>query len=52
MLGYVQYDPDGLVDEVRAAAENALRQGRIQKREVQLLLTRYKRALADTTYLG
>jgi arginine decarboxylase len=52
VLGYVQYDPDGLVDEVRAAAENALRQGRIQKREVQLLLTRYKRALADTTYLG
>ncbi len=52
VLGYVQYEPDRLVDRMRRTAERALRAERISKVEVQALLDVYKSSLAATTYLG
>lgn len=51
VLTYVQYDPEQLIQSVRRAAEQALREDRIAKHDVQNLLGLYKDALARTTYL-
>ena len=52
VLGYVQYDRPDLMRRVRAAAESAMRSGKLRVEESALLLRRYEEGLASTTYLG
>ncbi len=52
VLGYVQYDRPDLMRRVRAAAETAMRTGKLRVEESALLLRRYEEGLAGTTYLG
>lgn len=52
VLQYVQYDPEQLINRVRATAERALRAGRISKLDVHNLLRTYKDTMARTTYLS
>ncbi|PIE21834.1 MAG: arginine decarboxylase [Planctomycetota bacterium] len=51
ILRYVQYDPELLVAGLRRSAEQALRQGKITRRDVQELLQVYKSSLQATSYL-
>jgi arginine decarboxylase len=52
VLRYVQYDPENLIAGIRRSAEQALRAGRIQRRDMQELLRVYKGSLQMTTYLN
>lgn len=52
VLGYVQYDPEDLVESIRKQTEQALQEGRISLKESQLLLQNYERSLSGYTYLS
>ena len=52
MLRYVQYDRGALIENVRRAAERALREGRMSVEDSTLLRRRFKQGLEDYTYLS
>ncbi len=52
VLRYVQYDRGALVENVRRAAERALREGRMSVEDSTLLRRRFKQGLEDYTYLA
>jgi arginine decarboxylase len=51
VLGYVQYDTDDLIEEIRKQSEVALYKEQITLPEAQLLLKNYERSLRSYTYL-
>ena len=51
VLGYVQYDRRDLIQRLRRASEEALRQKRITLQESALLIRRYEEGLSGYTYL-
>lgn len=52
VLGYVQYDPEDLVESIRKQTEQALQEKRISIEESQRLLQNYERCLSGYTYLS
>ncbi|NJO41342.1 MAG: biosynthetic arginine decarboxylase [Cyanobacteria bacterium CRU_2_1] len=52
VLGYVQYDSEDLIENIRRRAEQALQENRITLQESQLLLQNYERSLSRYTYLA
>jgi arginine decarboxylase len=52
VLGYVQYDTEDLIENIRRRAERALQENRITLQESQLLLQNYERSLSRYTYLS
>lgn len=52
VLGYVQYDVEDLVEQIRRRSEQALQEKRITIQESQLLLQNYERSLSRYTYLS
>lgn len=52
VLGYVQYNPDDLVESIRRQAEQALQEQQITIQESQRLLQNYERSLRSYTYLS
>lgn len=51
VLGYVQYDPEDMIESIRLQTELALADNRITLQESQLLLQNYERSLSGYTYL-
>ena len=51
VLGYVQYDSEDLIENLRRRTEQALQEKRITIQESQLLLQNYERSLNRYTYL-
>lgn len=51
VLGYVQYDAEDLLENIRNQAELALQEGHITLQESQLLLKNYEQSLSSYTYL-
>ncbi len=51
VLGYVQYDAEDLLENIRNQAELALQEGKITLQESQLLLKNYEQSLGSYTYL-
>lgn len=51
VLGYVEYDPDAMVERVRLQAERARKEGRITVENVRLLMRHYEDSLRGYTYL-
>lgn len=52
VLGYVQYDSEDLIENIRQRAEQALQENQITLPEAQLLLQNYERSLSRYTYLS
>jgi len=52
VLGYVQYDVEDLIEQMRRRSEQALQEKRITLQESQLLLQNYERSLSRYTYLA
>ncbi|MEM6436046.1 MAG: biosynthetic arginine decarboxylase [Cyanobacteria bacterium P01_D01_bin.115] len=52
VLGYVQYDSDDLIENIRRRSEHALQDGTITIEEAQLLLQHYEHSLNHYTYLS
>lgn len=52
VLGYVQYDSEDLLENIRKQAEAALQEKQITLQESQLLLQNYERSLRSYTYLS
>jgi len=52
VLGYVQYDAEDLVENIRRRTERALQENQITIEESQLLLQNYERSLSSYTYLA
>ncbi|NJR50982.1 MAG: biosynthetic arginine decarboxylase [Leptolyngbyaceae cyanobacterium CSU_1_3] len=52
VLGYVQYDPEDMIESIRRQTEQALEEHRITLEESQLLLQNYERSLSGYTYLS
>jgi arginine decarboxylase len=52
VLGYVQYDSEDLIENIRRRAEQALQEKQITLQESQLLLQNYERSLSRYTYLA
>ncbi|WP_242024672.1 MULTISPECIES: biosynthetic arginine decarboxylase [unclassified Trichocoleus] len=52
VLGYVQYDAEDLIENIRQQTEHALQEKRITLAESQLLLQNYERSLSGYTYLS
>jgi arginine decarboxylase len=52
VLGYVQYDSEDLIENIRQRSEQALQENRITLQEAQLLLQNYERSLSGYTYLS
>jgi arginine decarboxylase len=52
VLGYVQYDSEDLVENIRRRTEQALQENRITIQEAQLLLQNYEHSLSRYTYLA
>lgn len=52
VLGYVQYDAEDLVENIRRRCEQALLENQITIPESQLLLQNYERSLSRYTYLS
>ena len=52
VLGYVEYDPEVMVERVRLQAERARKQGLITIDQVRLLMRHYEEALRSYTYLA
>lgn len=52
VLGYVQYDAEDLIENIRRQAERALQEHQITLEESQLLLEKYERSLRSYTYLA
>lgn len=51
VLGYVQYDPEDMVENIRRRSEQALQENKITLQESQLLLQHYEQSLGQYTYL-
>ena len=51
VLGYVQYDPEDLLESIRRQTEQALQEKQITLQEAQLLMQNYERSLSSYTYL-
>lgn len=51
VLGYVQYNPEDLLEKMRRQTEVALQEKRITLEEAQRLLQNYERSLSSYTYL-
>ncbi|MBE9204068.1 biosynthetic arginine decarboxylase [Synechocystis salina LEGE 06099] len=51
VLGYVQYDPEDLLENMRRYCEQAMEDKRMSLEESQLLLENYERSLLQYTYL-
>ncbi|MGB3404145.1 MAG: biosynthetic arginine decarboxylase [Microcoleaceae cyanobacterium] len=52
VLGYVQYNPEDLVEHIRCQTELALQQRKMTIEESQLLLQNYEKSLNRYTYLS
>ncbi|MFM7425681.1 MAG: biosynthetic arginine decarboxylase [Elainella sp.] len=52
VLGYVQYDSEDLIENIRRRAEQALQENQITLQEAQLLLQNYEHSLSRYTYLS
>jgi arginine decarboxylase len=52
VLGYVQYDSEDLIENIRQQTEQALQDKRITIEESQLLLQNYEHSLSRYTYLS
>ncbi len=52
VLGYVQYNAEDLVEQIRRQSEQALQDKKITLKEFQRLLKNYERCLANYTYLS
>ncbi|WP_416665871.1 biosynthetic arginine decarboxylase [Egbenema bharatensis] len=52
VLGYVQYDSEDLIENIRRRSEQALQEKQITLQESQLLLQNYERSLSRYTYLS
>ncbi|MEO0827122.1 MAG: biosynthetic arginine decarboxylase [Cyanobacteria bacterium J06635_15] len=52
VLGYVQYDVEDLIENLRKRSEHALQEGKITLQEAQMLLQNYERSLTGYTYLA
>jgi arginine decarboxylase len=52
VLGYVQYDSEDLIENIRQQTEQALQEKQITIEESQLLLQNYERSLSRYTYLS
>lgn len=52
VLGYVQYNAEDLIENIRKQAEQALQENQITLQESQLLLENYERSLRSYTYLS
>ncbi|MDJ0706994.1 MAG: biosynthetic arginine decarboxylase [Leptolyngbyaceae cyanobacterium MO_188.B28] len=52
VLGYVQYDSEDLIENMRRRTEQALQEGQITLSESQLLLQNYEHSLSRYTYLA
>ncbi len=52
VLGYVQYDSEDLIENIRRRSEQALQENRITLQEAQILLQNYERSLSGYTYLS
>jgi arginine decarboxylase len=52
VLGYVQYDAEDLIENIRRQAEQALAENQITLAESQRLLENYERSLRSYTYLS
>ncbi|MBD3885105.1 biosynthetic arginine decarboxylase [Phormidium tenue FACHB-886] len=52
VLGYVQYDSEDLIENIRRRSEQALQENRITLQEAQRLLQNYERSLSGYTYLS
>jgi arginine decarboxylase len=51
VLRFVEWDPEAMVEKVRRQAETALQAGRIDVRQMKLLLDHYEESLRSYTYL-
>ncbi|MGF1567319.1 MAG: biosynthetic arginine decarboxylase [Nodosilinea sp.] len=51
VLGYVQYDAEDMVENIRRRSERALQENKITLAEAQLLLQHYEQSLGQYTYL-
>jgi arginine decarboxylase len=51
VLGYVQYDSEDLIENIRRRTEKALQDRQISIQESQLLLRHYEHSLSHYTYL-
>jgi len=51
VLGYVQYDAEDMVENIRRRSEQALQENQITLQESQLLLNHYEQSLGQYTYL-
>ena len=51
VLGYVQYDAEDMVENIRRRSERALQENQITLQESQLLLKHYEQSLGQYTYL-
>ena len=52
VLGYVQYDSEDLIENIRRRTEQALQEGTITLEEAQLLMQHYEHSLNHYTYLS
>jgi arginine decarboxylase len=52
VLGYVQYDAEDLVEQIRRRSEVSLKEKQITLAEAQLLLQNYEESLSQYTYLS
>jgi len=52
VLGYVQYDVEDLIENIRRQTEQALQEGTISLQEAQRLLQNYEHSLSRYTYLS
>jgi len=52
VLGYVQYDIEDLIENIRRQTEQALQEGKISLPEAQRLLQNYEQSLSRYTYLA
>jgi arginine decarboxylase len=52
VLGYVQYDAEDMIENIRRRSEQALQDSQITLEESQLLIQHYERSLSQYTYLA
>ena len=52
VLGYVQYQPDALIEKLQDAVEQSIQAGHINNTQAGATIEFYERALAGYTYLG
>jgi len=52
VLGYVQYNAEDLLEDLRQQSERALAEGSITLEEAQRLLQNYEASLSRYTYLS